>query len=176
MALGRSYRGQVKHFLMCDPTTSVSWNLAKLEGGGALSSRHNGINLVFHPSLDRLHNCPFWKYIYRTVKDSSWLLKMIIFLKILILFNMQLPTDGQAGQHTGPSRVAAVGPYIQSSTMPRGQVRQDPLVKPAYPDGTATLPAHDPRSHSGTGEYVVIPYRRSLSCHFFSLHCYYRYI
>ncbi|XP_011601605.1 apoptosis-stimulating of p53 protein 2 isoform X2 [Takifugu rubripes] len=65
--------------------------------------------------------------------------------------NLPLPTDGQAGQHTGPSRVAAVGPYIQSSTMPRGQVRQDPLVKPAYPDGTATLPAHDPRSHSGTG-------------------------
>uniref|UniRef100_A0A674NMC9 Tumor protein p53 binding protein, 2a n=1 Tax=Takifugu rubripes TaxID=31033 RepID=A0A674NMC9_TAKRU len=77
--------------------------------------------------------------------------------------NLPLPTDGQAGQHTGPSRVAAVGPYIQSSTMPRGQVRQDPLVKPAYPDGTATLPAHDPRSHSGTGEYVVRQYRRSLN-------------
>lgn len=79
---------------------------------------------------------------------------MIFFLKIVILFKIQLPTDGQAGQHTGPSRVAAVGPYIQSTTMPRGQGRQDALVKPAYPDGTATLPAHDPRSHSGTGEYV----------------------
>lgn len=65
-----------------------------------------------------------------------------------------MPSEGQAGQHTGPSRVAAVGPYIQSSTMPRGQVRQDPLVKPAYPDGTATLPAHDPRSHSGTGAHL----------------------
>lgn len=65
--------------------------------------------------------------------------------------HLQLPSDGQAGQQSGPSRVAAVGPYIQSSTMPRGQVRHDLLVKPAYPDGTATLPAHDPQSKAGTG-------------------------
>lgn len=67
-------------------------------------------------------------------------------------FALQLPSDGQAGQHMGPSRVAAVGPYIQSSTMPRGPVRQDPLVKPAYPDGTATLPAQDLRSQPGAGK------------------------
>nr|XP_046257415.1 apoptosis-stimulating of p53 protein 2a isoform X4 [Scatophagus argus] len=60
--------------------------------------------------------------------------------------NLPLPSDGQAGQQSGPSRVAAVGPYIQSSTMPRGPVRHDLLVKPSYPDGTATLPAHDPQS------------------------------
>nr|XP_046257413.1 apoptosis-stimulating of p53 protein 2a isoform X2 [Scatophagus argus] len=60
--------------------------------------------------------------------------------------HLQLPSDGQAGQQSGPSRVAAVGPYIQSSTMPRGPVRHDLLVKPSYPDGTATLPAHDPQS------------------------------
>lgn len=77
-----------------------------------------------------------------------------IYIYIFVFFNIQMPSEGQAGQHTGPSRVAAVGPYIQSSTMPRGQVRQDPLVKPAYPDGTATLPAHDPRSHSGTGAHL----------------------
>ncbi|XP_026165170.1 apoptosis-stimulating of p53 protein 2a isoform X2 [Mastacembelus armatus] len=64
--------------------------------------------------------------------------------------HLQLPSDGQAGQQSGPSRVAAVGPYIQSSTMPRGPVRHDMLVKPAYPDGTATLPAHDPQSKAGT--------------------------
>ncbi|XP_070833523.1 apoptosis-stimulating of p53 protein 2a isoform X2 [Chaetodon trifascialis] len=64
--------------------------------------------------------------------------------------HLQLPSDGQAGQQSGPSRVAAVGPYIQSSTMPRGAVRHDLLVKPAYPDGTATLPAHDPQSKAGT--------------------------
>uniref|UniRef100_A0A3Q3NHF1 Tumor protein p53 binding protein 2 n=1 Tax=Mastacembelus armatus TaxID=205130 RepID=A0A3Q3NHF1_9TELE len=67
--------------------------------------------------------------------------------------NLPLPSDGQAGQQSGPSRVAAVGPYIQSSTMPRGPVRHDMLVKPAYPDGTATLPAHDPQSKAGTGEH-----------------------
>ncbi|KAM8738363.1 apoptosis-stimulating of p53 protein 2-like isoform 3-T4 [Acanthopagrus schlegelii] len=65
--------------------------------------------------------------------------------------NLPQPSDGQAGQQSGPSRVAAVGPYIQSSTMPRGPVRHDPLVKPAYPDGTATLPSHDPQSKAGTG-------------------------
>ncbi|XP_044228557.1 apoptosis-stimulating of p53 protein 2a isoform X2 [Thunnus albacares] len=64
--------------------------------------------------------------------------------------NLPLPSDGQAGQQSGPSRVAAVGPYIQSSTMPRGQVRHDLLVKPAYPDGTATLPAHDPQNKAST--------------------------
>ncbi|XP_076599073.1 apoptosis-stimulating of p53 protein 2a isoform X4 [Chaetodon auriga] len=64
--------------------------------------------------------------------------------------NLPLPSDGQAGQQSGPSRVAAVGPYIQSSTMPRGPVRHDLLVKPAYPDGTATLPAHDPQSKAST--------------------------
>nr|XP_033468954.1 apoptosis-stimulating of p53 protein 2a isoform X4 [Epinephelus lanceolatus] len=64
--------------------------------------------------------------------------------------NLPVPSDGQAGQQSGPSRVAAVGPYIQSSTMPRGPVRHDLLVKPAYPDGTATLPAHDPQSKAST--------------------------
>ncbi|XP_037829524.1 apoptosis-stimulating of p53 protein 2a isoform X2 [Kryptolebias marmoratus] len=63
----------------------------------------------------------------------------------------QLPSDGQTGQQSGPSRVAAVGPYIQSSTMPRGQVRHDLLVKPAYPDSISTLPGSDPQSKAGTG-------------------------
>ncbi|XP_034537443.1 apoptosis-stimulating of p53 protein 2a isoform X2 [Notolabrus celidotus] len=65
--------------------------------------------------------------------------------------NLPLPSDGQAGQQSGPSRVAAVGPYIQSSTMPRGPVRHELLVKPGYPDGTATLPSHDQQSKAGTG-------------------------
>ncbi|KAL0964444.1 hypothetical protein UPYG_G00323940 [Umbra pygmaea] len=67
----------------------------------------------------------------------------------------QLPSDGPAGQQQGPSRVAAVGPYIQSSTMPRGPVRHEQLVKPpAYPDGTATLPsAHpDPPNKANPGK------------------------
>uniref|UniRef100_A0AAR2IKF3 Tumor protein p53 binding protein, 2a n=1 Tax=Pygocentrus nattereri TaxID=42514 RepID=A0AAR2IKF3_PYGNA len=57
--------------------------------------------------------------------------------------NLPVPPDGQAPQPVGPSRVAAVGPYIQSSTMPRGPVRHELLVKPTYPDGTATLPTQD---------------------------------
>uniref|UniRef100_A0A3P9DQS8 Tumor protein p53 binding protein, 2a n=1 Tax=Maylandia zebra TaxID=106582 RepID=A0A3P9DQS8_9CICH len=68
--------------------------------------------------------------------------------------NLPLPSDAQAGQQSGPSRVAAVGPYIQSSTMPRGPARHDLLVKPAYPDGTATLPAHEPQSKVGTGDVI----------------------
>uniref|UniRef100_A0A6Q2XIQ7 Uncharacterized protein n=1 Tax=Esox lucius TaxID=8010 RepID=A0A6Q2XIQ7_ESOLU len=68
--------------------------------------------------------------------------------------NLPLPSDCLAGQQPGPSRVAAVGPYIQSSTMPRGPVRHELLVKPpAYPDGTATLPTHpEPQSHANTGK------------------------
>ncbi|XP_054885594.1 apoptosis-stimulating of p53 protein 2a isoform X2 [Poeciliopsis prolifica] len=63
----------------------------------------------------------------------------------------QLPSDGQAGPQSGPSRVAAVGPYIQSSTLPRGPSRHDLLVKPGYPDGTATLPGSDSQSKASSG-------------------------
>lgn len=74
------------------------------------------------------------------------------FFCLLEPFTIQMPSDGQAGQQSGTSRVAAVGPYIQSSTMPRGSVRHDLPVKPTYPDGIATLPAHDPQSKASTGE------------------------
>ncbi|XP_051937231.1 apoptosis-stimulating of p53 protein 2-like isoform X2 [Hippocampus zosterae] len=70
----------------------------------------------------------------------------------------QVPSDGPASQQQsgGPSRVAAVGPYIQSSTLPRGgSGRHELLVKPAYPDGTSTLPTHDQQGKqqgkAGTG-------------------------
>ncbi|XP_077350764.1 apoptosis-stimulating of p53 protein 2-like isoform X1 [Festucalex cinctus] len=66
----------------------------------------------------------------------------------------QVPADGPASQQQsgGPSRVAAVGPYIQSSTLPRGgSGRHELLVKPAYPDGTSTLPTHDLQSKAATG-------------------------
>ncbi|XP_054885595.1 apoptosis-stimulating of p53 protein 2a isoform X3 [Poeciliopsis prolifica] len=65
--------------------------------------------------------------------------------------NLPLPSDGQAGPQSGPSRVAAVGPYIQSSTLPRGPSRHDLLVKPGYPDGTATLPGSDSQSKASSG-------------------------
>ncbi|XP_073729017.1 apoptosis-stimulating of p53 protein 2a isoform X1 [Misgurnus anguillicaudatus] len=61
----------------------------------------------------------------------------------------QVPSDGQMIQQTGLSRVAAVGPYIQSSVMPRGSFNQDPL-KPPYPEGTAIAP-HDRSTPPVTG-------------------------
>ncbi|XP_070778506.1 apoptosis-stimulating of p53 protein 2b [Enoplosus armatus] len=62
--------------------------------------------------------------------------------------NLPVASDGGAPQHGVGSRVAAVGPYIQSSSTTSSQgppvpARQQVLVKPAYPDGTATLPMPD---------------------------------
>ncbi|XP_018120445.1 apoptosis-stimulating of p53 protein 2 isoform X2 [Xenopus laevis] len=43
-----------------------------------------------------------------------------------------------------PSRVAAVGPYILSATMPRGpSSRPELVVKPAFPEGTSTTQVPD---------------------------------
>jgi apoptosis-stimulating of p53 protein 2 len=44
---------------------------------------------------------------------------------------------------TAASRVAAVGPYIQSSTMPRMPSRPELLVKPALPDGSFVMQASE---------------------------------
>ncbi|XP_006898101.1 PREDICTED: apoptosis-stimulating of p53 protein 2-like [Elephantulus edwardii] len=51
--------------------------------------------------------------------------------------NLPVSSDGNLPQQvvSAPSRVAAVGPYIQSSTMPRMPSRPELLVKPAQPDG-----------------------------------------
>ncbi|KAM7419948.1 hypothetical protein PAMA_016853 [Pampus argenteus] len=62
--------------------------------------------------------------------------------------NLPVVSDSAAPQHGAGSRVAAVGPYIQSSSVTSSQgppvpARQEVLVKPAYPDGTATLPMPD---------------------------------
>ncbi|CAG5946529.1 unnamed protein product [Menidia menidia] len=61
---------------------------------------------------------------------------------------VQVSSEGMAPQHSAGSKVAAVGPYILSSSAPSSQgppvpPRQEMLVKPAYPDGTATLPMPD---------------------------------
>uniref|UniRef100_A0A3Q4MHW0 Tumor protein p53 binding protein, 2b n=1 Tax=Neolamprologus brichardi TaxID=32507 RepID=A0A3Q4MHW0_NEOBR len=62
--------------------------------------------------------------------------------------NQPVASDCTAPQYSMGSRVAAVGPYIQSSSTSSSQgppvpVRQEILVKPAYPDGTVTLPKAD---------------------------------
>ncbi|XP_030012319.1 apoptosis-stimulating of p53 protein 2b isoform X2 [Sphaeramia orbicularis] len=58
--------------------------------------------------------------------------------------NLPVPSDSVGPQIGMGSRVAAVGPYIQSSSTssqgPPVLAQQEVLVKPAYPDGTATLP------------------------------------
>ncbi|KAF5891204.1 apoptosis-stimulating of p53 protein 2-like isoform X3, partial [Clarias magur] len=54
--------------------------------------------------------------------------------------NLPQPGDGQSSHPSSvSSRIAAVGPYIQSPAPPLPP-KQDILVKPAYPDGTSTLP------------------------------------
>ncbi|XP_019495142.1 PREDICTED: apoptosis-stimulating of p53 protein 2 [Hipposideros armiger] len=61
--------------------------------------------------------------------------------------NLPVSPDGHLPQQgvSAPSRVAAVGPYIQSSTMPRMPSRPDLLVKPALPDGPLAMqPAEVP--------------------------------
>ncbi|XP_040001089.1 apoptosis-stimulating of p53 protein 2-like [Xiphias gladius] len=62
--------------------------------------------------------------------------------------NLPVASDVLAPQHGVGSRVAAVGPYIQSSSTASSQgppvpARPEVPVKPAYPDGTATLPMLD---------------------------------
>ncbi|XP_035493577.2 apoptosis-stimulating of p53 protein 2-like isoform X4 [Scophthalmus maximus] len=54
--------------------------------------------------------------------------------------NLPVASDGGAPQLGVGSRVAAVGPYIQLSSVTRPQ---EPPMKAAYPDGTATLPMPD---------------------------------
>ncbi|KFV58367.1 Apoptosis-stimulating of p53 protein 2, partial [Tyto alba] len=59
--------------------------------------------------------------------------------------NVPVSPDGNFPQPvaSAPSRVAAVGPYIQSSTMPRIASRPELLVKPAFSDGTQALQVPD---------------------------------
>ncbi|MEE6509420.1 hypothetical protein FKM82_025997 [Ascaphus truei] len=59
--------------------------------------------------------------------------------------NVPISSDANLPQQVvgTPSRVAAVGPYIQSATMPRLPSRPQLLVKPPFPDTTVTTPVPD---------------------------------
>ncbi|KAG7263029.1 hypothetical protein CRUP_016804 [Coryphaenoides rupestris] len=59
------------------------------------------------------------------------------------------PVRGPRGAAVGAGPRGAVGPYIQSSTVPGGLPGTDLPVKPAHPDSTATLPAPDPQGKTG---------------------------
>lgn len=76
---------------------------------------------------------------------------MSFYLKEARSLSTQVQTDGHPPQPAGTSRVAAVGPYIQFSTMPRGPLRHELLVKPAYPDGTSTLPMQEVQARGSPG-------------------------
>lgn len=75
---------------------------------------------------------------------------------ILCIFYFQQPSEGQNAQSVGPSRVAAVGPYIQTTPAPPLPPKQEILVKPAYPDGTATLPKPLPKPTTGESLFINI--------------------
>ncbi|KAJ7341034.1 hypothetical protein JRQ81_004698 [Phrynocephalus forsythii] len=59
--------------------------------------------------------------------------------------NVPVSSDGNQPQPvvSPQSRVAAVGPYIQSATMPRIASRNELLVKPVFPDGIPPLQVSD---------------------------------
>ncbi|XP_032910189.1 apoptosis-stimulating of p53 protein 2 isoform X1 [Catharus ustulatus] len=81
--------------------------------------------------------------------------------------NVPVSSDGNSPQPvaSAPSRVAAVGPYIQSSTMPRIASRPELLVKPAFSDGTQALQVPDgplktqtlPNMRAGNSSQIKTP-------------------
>ncbi|KAM6279093.1 apoptosis-stimulating of p53 protein 2 isoform 2-T2 [Porphyrio hochstetteri] len=81
--------------------------------------------------------------------------------------NVPVSSDGNLPQAvaSAPSRVAAVGPYIQSSTMPRIASRPELLVKPAFSDGTQALQVPDgplktqtlPNMRAGSSSQAKVP-------------------
>ena len=74
------------------------------------------------------------------------------------MLSPKVSSDGHLPQPgaSGPSRVAAVGPYIQSSTMPRIASRPELLVKPALPDGPGATQASE-----GSMKVQTLPNMRS---------------
>ncbi|XP_003791019.1 apoptosis-stimulating of p53 protein 2 isoform X1 [Otolemur garnettii] len=72
--------------------------------------------------------------------------------------NLPASSDGNLPQQavSAPSRVAAVGPYIQSSTMPRMPSRPELLVKPALTDGSLVM-----QTSEGPMKIQTLPNMRS---------------
>ncbi|KAI7791493.1 tumor protein p53 binding protein [Triplophysa rosa] len=81
------------------------------------------------------------------LKDRLWKKKAALQQKE----NLPLPSESQISQPTALSRVAAVGPYIQTTPAPPVPPRQEILVKPAYPDVATTVPKPPPKPTTGIG-------------------------
>ncbi|KAM9315863.1 apoptosis-stimulating of p53 protein 2 [Gastrophryne carolinensis] len=75
------------------------------------------------------------------LRDRLWKKKVALQQKE----NVPISSDGNLPQQVAgtSSRVAAVGPYIQSATMPRMPSRPELLVKPAYQEGPAPIQVPD---------------------------------
>lgn len=97
-------------------------------------------------------------------------------------FPPKVSSDGNLPQPvaSAPSRVAAVGPYIQSSTMPRIASRPELLVKPAFSDGTQALQVPDgplktqtlPNMRAGSSSQAKAPAGNSLRLIFLLQKCF----
>uniref|UniRef100_A0A3P9QHJ2 Tumor protein p53 binding protein, 2b n=1 Tax=Poecilia reticulata TaxID=8081 RepID=A0A3P9QHJ2_POERE len=79
--------------------------------------------------------------------------------------NLPVALNSVNPQHEPGSRVAAVGPYIQSASRSNSQPSavlpcQETMVKSAYPDGTATLPMR-----ASSRKPPAIPAKPSISKH-----------
>ncbi|KAM5164422.1 apoptosis-stimulating of p53 protein 2 isoform 2-T2 [Mantella aurantiaca] len=102
------------------------------------------------------------------LRDRLWKKKVALQQKE----NVPISSDGNLPQQVAStsSRVAAVGPYIQSATMPRMPSRPELMVKPAYTEGPAptqipdvplksqTLPnmkTAQAKAHSGIGGHSI---------------------
>lgn len=98
------------------------------------------------------------------------------------MFFPKVSSDGNLPQPvvSAPSRVAAVGPYIQSSTMPRIASRPELLVKPAFSDGTQALQVPDgplktqtlPNMRGGNSSQAKAPAGNSLQLIFLVQTCF----
>lgn len=101
----------------------------------------------------------------------------IKFFIFSFFFPLKVSSDGNLPQPvaSAPSRVAAVGPYIQSSTMPRIASRPELLVKPAFSEGTQALQVPDgplktqtlPNMRAGNSSQAKAPAGNSLQLIFF---------
>lgn len=103
-------------------------------------------------------------------------------LKFSFFSRPEVSSDGNLLQPvaSAPSRVAAVGPYIQSSTMPRIASRPELLVKPAFSDGTQALQVPDgplktqtlPNMRAGNSSQAKAPAGNSLQLIFLIQTCF----
>lgn len=142
------------------------------------------LSFIIFRAVSKKH---FWYWsiicylLYSFFKLCEWILQNKI-IYIFFFFSPKVSSDGNLPQPvaSAPSRVAAVGPYIQSSTMPRIASRPELLVKPAFSDGTQALQVPDgplktqtlPNMRAGNSSQAKAPAGNSLQFIFFVQICF----